>query len=82
MVVSEHAHDERVAAVAAEVTGSAHGVAHLFDSVVPLAVGCVIVCEQHGVPGQGAVPVSNVIHTDQFWRTRDWKTVEDNTNVG
>lgn len=71
MVVSEHTHDIRVAAVAAEFTGSACGVTHLFDTIVSLAEGSVIVHIGHGVPGQGAVTASDVIHTDWLWRTWD-----------
>lgn len=71
MVVSEHTQDVGVAAVAAEVTGSARGVTHLFDTVVSLAESGVIVNVGHGVPGQGAVTESDVIHTDRLWRTGD-----------
>lgn len=71
MVVSEHAHDVGVATLAAEVTGGACGVAHLFDSIVSFAEGSVIVHVEHRVPGQGADPASEVIHTDLLWRTRD-----------
>lgn len=71
MVISKHAHDIRVATVAAEVTGSAHGVTHLFNTIVSLAEGGVIVHVRHRVPGQGAVTISDVIHMDWLWRTWD-----------
>lgn len=71
MVVSEHAHDIRVAAATAEVAGGARGVTHLFDSIVPLVEGGVVVRIGYGVPGQGALTVSDVVHTDWLRRTRD-----------